>query len=229
MKKFFKSFLIIITSLIFILILIFLIYSLNYYKADSTAIQILNNENIKIDHNSITLYTKDKSDKGIIFYPGAKVEYTSYLPLLDKLTKKGYNCILVKMPFNFALFNHNIANKIIEKNQNIKTWYISGHSLGGAMASYYTSKNIDKIEGTILLGAYIYGDIPLEKSLVIYGSNDLILNKDKLKNTKNEIVINGGNHSQFGNYGHQKGDGKAIISTEEQQNISVNLIDNFLK
>ena len=229
MKKIILKLLISILSILSILIIIFLIYSSNYYKADNIANEILTQKNIEINNDYIILNPEIQSNNGIIFYPGAKVEYTSYLPLLDSLSKKGYTCILVKMPFNFAFLNPNIADKIIEENKNIENWYISGHSLGGAMASYYMSKNIDKINGAILLGAYVYGNIPLEKVLVIYGSNDLILNRNKLKNSENEIIIDGGNHSQFGNYGHQKNDGIATISSDQQQDITINLIDDFIK
>ena len=52
---------------------------------------------------------------GIIFYPGDKVENTAYLPLLEQLERKGYNCYLVNMPFKMAIFNKNAANKIIDK------------------------------------------------------------------------------------------------------------------
>jgi hypothetical protein len=38
------------------------------------------------------------------------------------------------------------------------------------------------------------------------------------------IVIEGGNHPQFGYYGPQKGDGKASISLLEQQKITVDEI-----
>ena len=43
-----------------------------------------------------------------------------------------------------------------------------------------------------------------------------------------EVVIDGGNHSQFGNYGFQKGDGEARISREEQEDRTVEAILNFL-
>lgn len=228
MKKFIKRFLFTIIFIILSIITIFLIYSLNYYKADETAKEILRKENIKIEKNIITLYPETNYNTGIIFYPGAKVEYISYLPLLNKLTEQGYVCFLPKMPLNFAFFDYNVADNIINNNPNIKNWYVSGHSLGGAMASYYTSKNLNKVNGVILVGAYVYGDIPLDKTLVLYGSNDLILNKEKLKNKDNEILIKGGNHSMFGNYGHQKNDGKGTITTEEQQEITVNFINEFI-
>lgn len=228
MKKFIKRFLFTIIFILLSIITIFLIYSLNYYKSDETAKAILKKENIKIEKNIITLYPETNSNTGIIFYPGAKVEYISYLPLLNKLTEQGYVCFLPKMPLNFAFFDYNVADNIINNNPNIKNWYVSGHSLGGAMASYYTSKNLNKVNGVILVGAYVYGDIPLDKTLVLYGSNDLILNKEKLKNKDNEILIKGGNHSMFGNYGHQKNDGKGTITTEEQQEITVNFINEFI-
>ena len=228
MKKFIKRLLFTIIFILLSIITIFLIYSLNYYKADETAKEILRKENIKIEKNIITLYPETNYNTGIIFYPGAKVEYISYLPLLNKLTEQGYVCFLPKMPLNFAFFDYNVADNIINNNPNIKNWYVSGHSLGGAMASYYTSKNLNKVNGVILVGAYVYGDIPLDKTLVLYGSNDLILNKEKLKNKDNEILIKGGNHSMFGNYGHQKNDGKGTITTEEQQEITVNFINEFI-
>ena len=34
----------------------------------------------------------------------------------------------------------------MDKYPNIKHWYICGHSMGGAMASSYVSKNKDKVE-----------------------------------------------------------------------------------
>lgn len=62
---------------------------------------------------------------GIIFYFGAKVENIAYLPLLEQLERKGYNCYLVNMPFKMAIFNKNATNKNIYKYSNIKHWYMS--------------------------------------------------------------------------------------------------------
>ena len=43
-----------------------------------------------------------------------------------------------------------------------------------------------------------------------------------------ELVIEGGNHSQFGLYGKQQGDGTANISFSEQQDIIINKIVDFV-
>ena len=43
-----------------------------------------------------------------------------------------------------------------------------------------------------------------------------------------EVVIKGGNHANFGDYGRQKKDGKASISRDKQQSITVKEIKEFL-
>ncbi len=40
--------------------------------------------------------------------------------------------------------------------------------------------------------------------------------KNIRRNIKAELVIEGGNHAFFGNYGHQEGDGEAVITNESQ-------------
>jgi len=44
-----------------------------------------------------------------------------------------------------------------------------------------------------------------------------------------KVLIEGGNHEQFGYYGHQKGDNPSFISREEQQQIIVNEIIKFIQ
>lgn len=99
--------------------------------------------------------------------------------------------------------------------------------IGGAMASQFASEHPDKIDGLILLGAYIYGDYPDEKTLTVYGSLNQSV-EDHIDYTENIVEIEGGNHAQFGNYGSQKGDLPATISAEEQQEQTVAAIDDFL-
>ncbi|MPN47977.1 hypothetical protein SDC9_195581 [bioreactor metagenome] len=165
----------------------------------------------------------------MIFYPGAKVEHIAYLPILKSIEQHcGITCILVKMPFNLAIFNANAADEIIDCFPEIKNWYIGGHSMGGAMASSYAAKNQNKVDGLILLGAYLYGGYPAEKALTVYGDLNTTV-AEKVDYTKNVVVIKGGNHAGFGNYGKQKGDPDATMSSQEQQDIAVDAIRAFLE
>ncbi|OOM72011.1 hypothetical protein CLPUN_48410 [Clostridium puniceum] len=55
------------------------------------------------------------------------------------------------------------------------------------------------------------------------GDNDKVADLNKVKNCKSVMPsdsefkeIKGGNHGGFGDYGHQKGDGEASITNEQQ-------------
>jgi hypothetical protein len=230
MNKRLKIALITIISFVILLTGAFFIYASDYYRADDIANTAMQSETaMRVQGNLLILSPTTPSDTALIFYPGAKVEYFDYLPILEKIKQSsGITCILVKMPFNMAIFDANAAAKIIDQFPDIKNWYIGGHSMGGAMASNYASKHQDRVKGLILLGAYIYGNYPAENALTVYGTFNTSV-AAKINYTENIVVIEGGNHAQFGNYGKQKGDPDATISREEQQNIAVAAIKEFLK
>lgn len=204
-------------------------FLLDYYPAEDIAVAILNQDNgIEVKDDYTILSPTYPSDTAIIFYPGAKVETIAYLPLLDQIRQNGITCILVDMPFHMAFFDSNAAQRVIDEFSEIEHWYIAGHSLGGAMASQFAAKHPDELDGLILLGAYIYGDYPPENTLTIYGSLNQSV-EDHLTYTENVVEIEGGNHAQFGNYGPQKGDLPATISSEEQQAQTVDAIEEFIR
>ncbi len=207
----------------------FYLYVEDYYEADATALAVLDEEEVHLLSDELILIEQDEaSSTALIFYPGAKVEYLAYLPILNQLSKDaGISIFITRMPFNMAIFDANRANSIIESYPDIEQWYIGGHSMGGAMASQYASKNQEKIEGLILLGAYLYGDYPASNSLTIYGTLNTSV-ADKIDYTENIVAIEGGNHAQFGNYGQQKGDAVATISQSEQQELAIDAIVDFI-
>lgn len=228
----------IIVVIILLLISIIYLYVNNYYKADSNVDKYLkSNDKVKVSRLEKNYYFDGKGkDKAIVFYPGGKVEAIAYAPLLYKISEKGIDCFLINMPFNLAILNKNAANSVIDKYK-YKEWYLSGHSLGGAVASMYIFDNVDKVSGLILLASYPANKIADNiKILSIYGSNDGILNFDKYESSKKywnnntkEIIIKGANHSGFSNYGLQSGDKKAFITREVQQQETINYIMNFLE
>lgn len=210
-------------------IAVFYVYVSDYYRVDSSAIvSVTNSKYITRDGSITSLETSPPSTICFIFYPGGKVESDAYLPLLNLVRNKGVKPFLVNMPFNLAVLNSNAATKVIDSNPQITTWYIGGHSLGGAMASHYFSSHTDIIDGLILLGSYTYGDVPLDRTLIIYGSEDMILDTSQITQSENVTIIEGGNHAQFGNYGPQSGDGVPTITPIEQQVMTTDIIIEFI-
>lgn len=206
----------------------FLWYVSDYYRAEDVALEVLRqDDNITVQGDITVLSADDYTDTAIIFYLGAKAEANAYLPLLDELRDTGITCILVQMPFNLAILDYNAAEYIIEEFPKVEHWYIAGHSMGGAMASKFASDNPERVDRLILMGAYIYGDYPLEKTLTIYGTLDGLAAED-IDYTINTVPIEGGNHAQFGYYGFQEGDLPATISTREQIDQTVEAVESFI-
>lgn len=203
-------------------------YVSDYYHADARAMAIAQQgTGIETVENLTVLSPDTPSDTAIIFYPGAKVQAEAYLPLLDALRQSGMTCFLVHMPFRLAVLNADAAQDVIDRFPEITHWYLAGHSMGGAMASGFAADHPDEVDGVILLGAYLYGGYPAEDALTIYGSlNGSVA--EKIDYTDNIVVIDGGNHAQFGNYGPQKGDLPAEISAEDQQAQAVDAIQTFI-
>jgi hypothetical protein len=211
--------LIVLAAVLVFLAVAFFSYVNDYRHADETALALLQNNSSLHQQDNLTILTPDAGNdtgRGLIFYPGGKVEETAYLPLLEKLRAQGITVALVKMPFHLAVFDINAASKIPDAIPSVSRWYIGGHSLGGAMASSYIDGKEDRFAGLIQLGAYPVNGSPIP-TLCIYGSEDLMLDKTKLAGVANVLELAGGNHAQFGNYGAQEGDGVASISRDEQQ------------
>jgi len=157
--------------------------------------------------------------------------------LLRPIADSGYPVFIVKLPLWFApLESHKIATLervqlVIAKHTEIAQWALSGHSLGGALVCRMATQNPQWLSAIILIGTtHPKSDdlsslrIPATK---VYGSNDGVAPSGKIqannhllpKQTK-WVLIKGGNHSQFGHYGHQLGDGTPRISRIEQQKIT---------
>ena len=230
----------IITGIIVIGIVSLFIWANDSYKPQALAKEALISDNtveVKID-KFISFTPKNiEVTKGFIFYPGAKVDPESYAPLCRKIAEQGYEVVIVKMPMNLAIFSYNRGEKVIDEYSNIKKWVVGGHSLGGTMAAKFASEN-SAVDGVVLLSSYPIGDELKsmgKEVLSIWGSKDGIVNFEKLIKSKEKlpedttyVEIEGANHSQFGDYGEQRGDDTPIINREEQMDIAAKDIIKFM-
>lgn len=211
------------------------VYVSDYYPADETArTALLGSETVTVQTgDGMTVFLPEEPAAGLIFYPGGKVEYTAYAPLMLALAEKDVLCVIVEMPFNLAVLDMAGAEGIPEQFPQVGRWYIGGHSLGGSMAASYVSDHTGKFEGLLLLAAYSTGDLTGSglEVLSLYGSEDGVLNLEKVESYSGNLpegtaeqVIEGGNHAGFGSYGAQEGDGTAAISPAEQVRITAEAV-----
>lgn len=184
-------------------------------------------------------------DQALLFIPGGLVDPHAYLKtFLPFVKENNLSVIIPKVRGNLAITNINQTNKVMDHFDEFSSFILAGHSLGGTVAAYNASCDRSKISALVFMASYSTKDLhDLEIPVIIFrGSEDgLVKPSDITDNEKNvppsiqvnkledlpskntagntiNYTIEGGNHAQFGTYGKQKGDGKATISPEAQQN-----------
>jgi hypothetical protein len=216
----------------------FVWYVNDYYHAESYVNAYLKSSGtVTVIHKDDMVFLDGAgTENAMIFYPGAKVEYTAYVPLFYALAEQGVDCFVVKMPCNLAFLGMGKAADIMEE-YSYENWYLSGHSMGGAMAANYVANNGAEFDGLVLLAAYATKELPEHLSVLsVYGSEDKVVNMDSVVAGRayvpedyTEICLEGGNHARFAYYGEQDGDGTAYITPENQQQKTVDVILNMIE
>lgn len=216
------------------------LYVSDYYCADTVAIQAFAPmQEVRIEQldDGALAFVPEQPTAGLIFYPGGKVEYTAYQPLMAACAQRGILCVLLPMPFNLAVLDVNAADGIAKQFPQTEQWYVGGHSLGGSMAASYLAKHANEYAGLLLLGSYSTADLSTTdlSVLSLYGSEDAVMNREKYGDCKQnlpaeltELEIAGGCHAYFGMYGAQAGDGTPTISNEEQIWIAADAIADWM-
>lgn len=218
------------------------IYLSDYYHADLSAIEDMEfASELSVEsetwEDGTLVFTPEEAETGLIFYPGGKVEYLAYQPLMQAFAAEGILCVLVEMPFNLAVLDVDAADGIQEEFPEIEEWYIGGHSLGGSMAASYVVDHADEYEGLVLLASYSTAELADSRLNVIsiYGSEDEVLNREKYEKNQThlpadftEYVIDGGCHAYFGVYGYQEGDGTPTISNQQQIELTAQQLADWI-
>jgi hypothetical protein len=181
------------------------------------------------DYIEIALNSGRNSETGLVFYPGGLVDPHAYIEPLSRfaVSGAGHKIIIVKMPGNLAVFDKSQGAYVFEDFPSIERWVIGGHSLGGAMACEAVKKYPDYFVGLVLMAAYPQQKTDLSEweggVLSLVGDSDMILDQGIIETMKPNLpdsavyhTIIGGNHSYFGHYGLQDGDGQGSLNREQQ-------------
>ena len=241
MKSFLKRATTIFIVIALVLATVFVFWASDASPASEVALQALNSDLqtvVTIENGWVTFYPANNLPPatGFIFYPGGKVDYRAYAPILKMIASNGYFVALTPAPLNLAMFDINAAARIQAQYPEIKNWFVGGHSLGGVAASSYAGDHPD-IKGVVLWGSNPADDALKLKNIptiLMYGMNDGLISEQMMNDSLELlpvgsmlVAIEGGNHAQFGSYGFQSGDNEASISSEEQWSQTVNATVEF--
>lgn len=235
-RRVLRAAIVVILALVAIGVGAFALYVNDYYHANDRAIEALQSTEdvqVRILDNGGIAFEPAEPPAGIVFYPGGKVQAEAYAPLMQRLAERGFVSVIVPMPFNLAVLNVDGANGIQEQFPSVREWVLMGHSLGGSMAAAYVDGHGGSWDGLVLLASYSTSDLSDDglDVLCVRGSEDGVLNEQAYAGNRpnlpldaQEVIIPGGNHAQFGDYGPQAGDGAPGIPAEEQQKIAADEI-----
>jgi hypothetical protein len=239
MKRIIIGVLIAIVALIVVGVIGFLVWTSNPYQPMPYALEALKSDSQVEMLNSPWLVFKSRGSEpttGFIFYPGGLVDPRAYAPSAHEIAAQGYLVVIVPMPFDLAFFDANRASDVIAKYPTIKRWAIGGHSLGGVTAAMFVKSHSDAVKAIVLWASYPADNMTDSRVTFtsIYGTNDgsvdkLVASRNLVLAPTQWVVIQGGNHAQFGYYGIQSGDGVATISREEQHKQVVAATVDLLK
>ncbi|MCR5452573.1 MAG: alpha/beta hydrolase [Lachnospiraceae bacterium] len=212
-----------------------ILYFSDYSKAEANALSDMKgSDNVKVfDVPEGYFFDGPGTEDALVFYAGAKVDEKAYSHLILGLSEQGIDCFLISMPLHHAFTNKEVAIKLTGEYR-YDNWYLCGHSLGGAMVSFCANKEPQLFNGLFLLGSYPSEKIDDSMKFVSFlGSEDNVVDRKQYEKGKEfwpskgyEVIINGGNHAGYGDYGEQPGDGLATISKEQQQNT---VVEDILK
>ena len=228
-------------GVLFALILLFYGFIIMFtYRGTPEAMEKWNKHSYVKKNQYYRFEAKGEEEATLLFYTGALVEPQAYIGIAEGLAQNGITTYVIESSLNLPIFEMGTMESIV-KEEKLDKVYVAGHSLGGVVASLdaITLQKENYLAGVILLASYPDKSVDFSSSdipvLSIVASQDKILNwekyeasKSRLSKSSEELIIEGGNHSGFGMYGEQKGDGKASISTEEQQQKVIEKMTNFM-
>lgn len=207
-------------------------------EADAEARSIATSAGMECPDPCAFAFGSEQAPVGLILYPGAGVEPAAYAPLADEIAEAGFFVTIQQAPLGLAILDSDMALVSIGAYPSIGTWAVGGHSLGGAMAARFAAES-SQVDGLVLLAAYPEGGLDLGDSglevVSIYGDRDLLATPDDVLGAKPQlpddtefVLVEGGNHAQFGSYGGQPRDGEATISASDQRRNTSEAIEQFL-
>lgn len=162
---------------------------------------------------------------GLVFHPGARVDYRAYLPLLRRVAAQGFLVVVVREPLNIALLSGD-TSELRAEHPDVPVWAAGGHSLGGVAAARDVASDTS-VRGLVLWASYPVDDLSGRGGLdawSIHGEKDGFTTPQDITGSRTLLPadtrfeqVPGAVHAFFGDYGDQPGDGVPTASRTEAQ------------
>ena len=168
---------------------------------------------------------------GLLWVAGCLVPAEAYAPLGHAVAARGYPAVIYGLPWRCAPFPSQQARADADLRRLLlaspSRWVLGGHSKGAVFVSQIAATPPASLLGVIIAGSTHPRDVDLSRSALeiakVVATADGIAPLDVSQSRRNLLpagtawhVIDGGNHSQFGWYGTQLGDGTARITRTQQ-------------
>lgn len=203
----------------------FVVWTMQVMPADESALaKVQHNAHIEIQETARSVIARSSdyhSKTGVVFFPGAKVDPHAYIYKLSGLVEStGVTIVIAKPYFNLALLDLRPIATFTNDVNDIDTWYVAGHSLGGVRACQFAADNSTHVAGLILFGSYCNVDVQVPTLSLsaeqdkLTTAQDIESNRAHLQGDLAVYEIPEASHASFGDYGVQAGDGEASIDSE---------------
>ena len=202
----------------------FLTYFHIVFPAERSAtLEVFRDDRVEVrasDARVVMSPTDELLPRGLLYFPGARVDPYSYLYPLADIAAAGTTVVVVDPLFNMALLDTRGVSELTTDFPDITSWVLAGHSLGGVKACMEASH--PSVTHLVLFAGYCANDISeLEiQVLQVTGDRDGLLDDTLRRDAETllppgrhtTVTLVGANHADFGTYGPQPGDGESMTS-----------------
>ncbi|MGW5877094.1 alpha/beta hydrolase [Nocardiopsis terrae] len=236
-----------VTALLLVAGAAFAVWVLNPYQAEPEPLaRAADDPAVLVEHREDAVLiapAENPSGTGVVFYSGARVEADAYAAVwAPVVAETGLTVVLPDLRLNLALLDSSRAESAVAEAPGVETWYLGGHSMGGAFAAQHlgTGDGATDWEGLVLWASYAVAAADLAdredlRVLSVAGGRDGVLTSEKIAEQRPNLpedaameVIEGMNHAQFGAYGHQAGDGEPELTDEQAHQALAEVTGAFL-
>ncbi len=206
------------TSLLVTLVGFLTYFHIVFPAERSATLEVFRDDRVQVeasDARVIMSPTGDSLTRGILYFPGARVDPYGYLHPLADIAAAGTTVVIVDPLFNMALIDARGVSELTADFPDISSWVLAGHSLGGVKACLEASH--PTVTHLVLFASYCANDISDLDIQVLHvtGDRDGLLDDTLRRDAEGllppgrhtTVTIVGANHADFGTYGPQPGDG----------------------